>query len=545
MQTYLIITTLIWGLACPCFAKKQGAAKGQAATHTNVSYGKYERNELDFWQAKGEGPRPLLIYIHGGGWIKGDKKAMQNPQAYLAHGISVASVNYRLLGEGVTLPTPVHDAARAVQFLRSKAREWNIDKNKIVLSGQSAGACSSLWIACHDDLAKPQASDPVERESTRVLGAGVRIGQTSIDPVIIEPWIGPNVYHPMIYKAVGEESAEAMQRNYAKHKELYQEFSAINHLSKDDPPLFLEYYSRFDMSVPAKSINHGIHHPVFGAKFKEQSSKVGHNKAELMIKNHDESKQFSNVDDFVIKTLTGGGGVSVAGDTAASGDKLETIIPKPSTIISVPSKLKKFMPKRHNAKLTEAKAGSFDLVMIGDSITHNWEGQKNYKSSFAGVRMLNLGFAGDRTQNVLWRIEHGALDGISPKLVTLMIGTNHAHDPRKGFTPDQPEDVFTGIKAIVAQVRTRLPNAKLIVFSVFPRGPKTTQARVSALNTMLPKLADGKQVLHMDINETFLGKNGTYNPALYKRDQLHLDAKGYDAWAKALLPILKQYEIVK
>ena len=537
MKTQLIITTLLLSLLCPALAKKP-AAKGFVPTHANVAYDSHERTVLDFWQAKGEGPRPLLIYIHGGGWINGDKKAMKNAQTYLAHGISVATVNYRLLDKDVTLPTPVHDAARAVQFLRSKAGEWNIDKNKIVLSGQSAGACSSLWIACHDDLAKPQASDPVERESTRVLGAGVRIGQTSIDPVVIEPWIGPNVYHAMIYKAVGEDSIENAKKNYAKHKELYQEFSAINHLSKDDPALFLEYDSRFDMSIPAKSINHGIHHPVFGAKFKEQSSKVGHNKVELMIKNHDESKQFSEVDDFVIKTLTGDTHVPVSGKIVASSDK-------PATIIPVPSKLKKFMPKRHNAKLAEAKKGDFDLVMIGDSITHNWESQKNYKAAFADCKMLNLGFAGDRTQNVLWRIEHGALDGISPKLVTLMIGTNHAHDPRKGFTPDKPEDVFTGIKAIVAEVRTRLPEAKLIVFSVFPRGPESTQARVTALNAMLPKLADGKHVLHMDINETFLGKDGAYNPALYKGDQLHLSAKGYDAWAKALLPILKQYQVVK
>ncbi|MGB1875087.1 MAG: GDSL-type esterase/lipase family protein [Akkermansiaceae bacterium] len=216
---------------------------------------------------------------------------------------------------------------------------------------------------------------------------------------------------------------------------------------------------------------------------------------------------------------------------------------KPSTIIAVPSKLKKFMPKRHNQKLAEAKQGEFDLVMIGDSITHNWEGQKDYAATFAGIRMLNLGFAGDRTQNVLWRIEHGALDGISPKLVTLMIGTNHAHDPRKEFIPDKAEDVLTGIKAIVAEVRERLPGAKLIVFSVFPRGPESTQERVTALNALLPQLADGKHVFHMDINQTFLGKDGSFNPALYKRDQLHLDAKGYQAWGRALMPILKQYGV--
>ncbi len=231
---------------------------------------------------------------------------------------------------------------------------------------------------------------------------------------------------------------------------------------------------------------------------------------------------------------------SFAGKPAATGSMTHD---KPSTVIPVPSQLKKFMPSRHNAKLAEAKQGEFDLVMIGDSITHNWEGQKDYAATFAGIRMLNLGFAGDRTQNVLWRIEHGALDGLSPRLVTLMIGTNHAHDPRKGYMPDKPEDVFTGIKAIVAEVRQRLPGAKLIVFSVFPRGPETTQERVSALNAMLPQLSDGKHVFHMDINRVFLGENGSFNPELYRRDQLHLDAAGYQAWGRALLPILEQYGV--
>ena len=129
----------------------------------------------------------------------------------------------------------MHDAARAIQFLRYKAKEWNINKNKFVLSGGSAGACTSMWIACHDDLAKPQSKDPVERESTRVQGASVAGGQSSIDPKQIEPWIGPNVYHQMIYAAVGEKDIKTALKNYSKHEKLYKEFSAYNHLSSDDP----------------------------------------------------------------------------------------------------------------------------------------------------------------------------------------------------------------------------------------------------------------------------------------------------------------------
>ncbi len=214
-----------------------------------------------------------------------------------------------------------------------------------------------------------------------------------------------------------------------------------------------------------------------------------------------------------------------------------------STVVPEPSRLKKFMPSRHNAKLEQAKKSQVDLVMIGDSITHNWEGINNYAATFEGRNLLNLGFAGDRTQNVLWRLQHGALDGISPKLVTLMIGTSHAHNPRKGYSPDTAEDVFTGIKAVVAEIRSRLPESKLIVFSVFPRGPESTQERVSAVNAMLPQLADQKDVIHIDLNKDVLGKNGKINLALYGRDQLHLNAAGYAAWAKALTPILDKFGI--
>lgn len=527
VKIHFILTTFMLGLACSSFAKSP------APTHTDVAYDRHEQTVLDFWQAKGEGARPLLIYIHGGGWEKGDKRAMRNADAYLDEGISVAAINYRHTPAN-PLPAPVHDAARAVQFLRSKANEWNIDKNKVVLAGGSAGGCTSLWIACHDDLANPNANDPIERESTRVQGAGVVSAQTSIDPKVIEPWIGPKVFLSMIYRAVGEKSIEDALKNYAQHEAVYTEFSPINHLTRDDPPLFLEYDDRPEfMALPATSFNYGIHHGMFGIKFKEKSAAVGHNEVELYIKGHDETEAYADADDFIIKTLLG---ETVVPATPTAEDSVATL--KPSTVIPVPSSLKKFMPSRHNAKLEEAKNKQVDLVMIGDSITHNWESMANYSSTFEGRNVLNLGFAGDRTQNVLWRLQNGALDGISPRVVTLMVGTNHMHPPKKGYTPDSPEDIFTGIKAVVAEIRTRVPDAKLIVLSVFPRGSDEAQQRVEAVNAMLLQLADQRHVFHVDLNHAFLDENGEVNHALYGRDQLHLNSQGYEAWANALLPVL-------
>jgi acetyl esterase/lipase len=246
-------------------------------THADVAYGPHERNVLDFWQAEGDRPRPLLVFIHGGGWTKGDKSdrfaGAPDKRDLLAKGVSVASINYRLT-PAAPLPAPVHDAARAIQFLRWRARDWNIDGERICLVGGSAGACTSMWLLCHDDLADKDSDDPVLRESTRVAGAAALSGQTSIDPKQIREWLGPRVLkHRMIHMAVGEPSMGAALENYDALQELYAEFSPYHHASEDDPPLFMRYGG--DMTLPAKNADHGIHHPVFGVKMKEKANILG------------------------------------------------------------------------------------------------------------------------------------------------------------------------------------------------------------------------------------------------------------------------------
>ncbi len=277
------------------------AAEPAQATHDEVSYGPDKMNVLDFWQAEGEGPRPLLVYIHGGGWTGGDKGNTPGQyQAFLDKGISYAAVNYRLSGSS-PLPTPVHDAARAIQFLRSKAKEWNIDTSRICLTGGSAGACTSMWILLHDDLANPDAKDPIERESTRVTAAAVSGGQVSIDPKVIEEWLGPNVLkHRMIWMAVGEPNMAAAFKNYDKHKALYVEFSPYNHLDGKDPPLFMTYGS--DMTLPSKDAGHGIHHPVYGVQLKAKADAAGH-ECHLLIPGVSKPEKYESANEFLLDKL--------------------------------------------------------------------------------------------------------------------------------------------------------------------------------------------------------------------------------------------------
>ena len=242
-------------------------------THANVAYGTHERNVFDLWLAKSDAPTPLLVHIHGGGWINGDKKSLAPAtlQFMLDHGISVASVNYRY-STIAPLPAPVHDAARAIQFLRSKAKEWNLDKSRVAAFGSSAGACSSLWLNYHDDLADPKSADPVARESTRLVAAWGNAGQTSIDPKVIVGWVGDQVMnHAMIHKSVGAKDKEdALAPGY---QTLYREFSAFNHVDKSDPPALLTYSK--PTALPAPNPGVAIHHAAFGEKLKEKADQCG------------------------------------------------------------------------------------------------------------------------------------------------------------------------------------------------------------------------------------------------------------------------------
>jgi arylformamidase len=256
-------------------AGKPVAAPLPTPTHADISYGPHERNVLDVWLAKSDKPTPLAVHIHGGGWINGDKKgtAAATVKYMLDHGVSVAAINYRY-STIAPLPTPVHDAARAIQFLRSKAGEWNFDKTRVAAFGGSAGACTSLWLNYHDDLADPKSNDPVARESSKLCAAVGFSGQTAIDPKTIVPWVGEQVMnHAMISRAVGaKDGADALAR-YEEFQKLYQEFSAYTHVDKNDAPVLLVYPK--DGPAPAPGPGAAIHHANFGKKLKEKADMVG------------------------------------------------------------------------------------------------------------------------------------------------------------------------------------------------------------------------------------------------------------------------------
>ena len=266
-------------------------------TYGQVSYGPHQDMTLNFWKVESKKPTPLLVHIHGGGWLGGKKNETANPNE-LKKGYSFASIDYRLAGVKL-LPAAVHDAARAIQFLRTKAKEWNFDPNRIAVIGGSAGAASSLWLAYHDDMANPKSDDPVLRQSSRVCGAVAMGGQTTLDPFLLEKKIGlACIRHPMIWKTVGAESHEHLMKNWDQYKDLSLECSPLTHVSKDDPPVFLNYGKPAPIPVIKGD---GIHHAGFGRLLKEKCQAVGI-PCYLQVKDHEVPP--INKDNFIKKVFS-------------------------------------------------------------------------------------------------------------------------------------------------------------------------------------------------------------------------------------------------
>lgn len=257
---------------------KKPAQPAIPPTHANVSYGKHERNVMDVWLAKSDKPTPIVVCIHGGSWIGGDKAGYYGrAKTFLDAGISMATINYRLMKqaneEKVVPPVkaPLEDAARAIQFVRSKAAEWNIDKKRVGATGGSAGGASTLWLAFHDDMADPKSSDPVKRESTRLYCAAVEGAQSSLDPKELLEWM-PNYSYGA--HAFGLGNIKQMVEQREKILPWIKEYSAIELVTKDDPPIGL-YYGGVKGAKRGENHPDPTHSPMLGLLLAERLKQAG------------------------------------------------------------------------------------------------------------------------------------------------------------------------------------------------------------------------------------------------------------------------------
>jgi acetyl esterase/lipase len=247
-----------------------------APEFADVRYGDHPRNVFDLWRPRGDGPFPLVLYIHGGGFRQGDKKSLAaGPlKEYLDAGWAVAAINYRFT-DAAPAPAQYLDCARALQTLRHRAKEWNLDPRLVASTGGSAGAGTSLWLAFHDDLADPRSADPVARESTRLTAVAVTNGQSSYDPRFAEK-IGfprPNFErHDFFLSFYGITKDEI---DSPKALERYEQAAPITYLTKDDPPALLTYSFANEEVTATSDLNLVVHHPKFGIALKERMDALG------------------------------------------------------------------------------------------------------------------------------------------------------------------------------------------------------------------------------------------------------------------------------
>ncbi len=246
-------------------------------THYDVAYGPHPKQLIHFWKAESTAPTPLLLFIHGGGWQNGGRLSGLSAMLpeMLKRGISVASVEYRFIAEATAdkvvppVKGPLHDAARALQFIRSKAADWNLDKTRIAASGGSAGACTSLWLAFHPDLADPASADPVARESTRLLAAAVNGAQTTLDPQQMKDWTPNSTYGGHAF-GLGRFDNFLAQR--ATILPWIAEYSPYALVTPDDPPVYLFYSAPPALGQPQKDPTHTSN---FGVKLQEHCRASG------------------------------------------------------------------------------------------------------------------------------------------------------------------------------------------------------------------------------------------------------------------------------
>ncbi|HVS64226.1 MAG TPA: platelet-activating factor acetylhydrolase IB subunit [Thermoanaerobaculia bacterium] len=196
--------------------------------------------------------------------------------------------------------------------------------------------------------------------------------------------------------------------------------------------------------------------------------------------------------------------------------------------------------RRHEQKLADLAArAEVELVMIGDSIVHGWEeaGQDVWEQYYGDRKAFNLGFAGDRTEQVLWRLANGAVGGIQPKLIVLMIGTNNT-----GHRQDPPAQTAAGIRSILDDLQRRLPSARILLLAIFPREANASQElrRLNdEVNREIARYEDGERIFFLDLNDAFLDADGTLSEEIMP-DLLHPNERGYRLWAEAMEPTIQR-----
>ncbi|MGD9724606.1 MAG: alpha/beta hydrolase [Pirellulales bacterium] len=303
----ILVLALTIGAATHCTAAAEPTA--DKPTLENVTYGPHERNVLDLWLAKSDRPTPLVVFIHGGGFRRGDKESVRGRPVVkqcLDAGVSFASINYRFL-DHAGIADILRDSARAIQTFRQRAKEWNLDPARIAAYGSSAGAGTSMWLAFHDDLADPKADDPVRRQSSRLAAAGSLDGQVSYDLREWARYVGESPYErngaelAVFYGFQFENQVHTPDGD-----RVMKDCSMIELISPGDPPVGIACFRPDGVPVDR---GHYVHHPKHSVALAERCKQQGVECLLVLEKDigGDRAKQAEKVVAYLIEKLKAGG----------------------------------------------------------------------------------------------------------------------------------------------------------------------------------------------------------------------------------------------
>jgi len=284
MKSILVIISILVNLNFSCAQNNKPTPDLE-----NVKYGLHDRNVFDIWFADKSKITPLAIYIHGGGFKEGNKERIKanELEELLESGISVASINYRLLSNA-PLPAAHLDAKLALQFIRSKSSEWKIDKNKIGLFGGSAGSQICMWLAFSNDMANLDSLNPIEHESTRVTCVAPIGGQTTMNKEFWERLATKHLKNEEGSNYTEKIFGDTSRRNRIRMKmygsktieeadKIADDLSALSLISADDPPIFLSYFMNPNAKAPInikKVRGWLVHHVDFGIALKQKMDEL-------------------------------------------------------------------------------------------------------------------------------------------------------------------------------------------------------------------------------------------------------------------------------
>jgi len=252
--------------------------RGEAATHVDYSYGDHARNKFDLWLVESDQPTPLVAFIHGGGFISGDKSSLYNSlqiDTFLNRGVSVATINYRyqtnpnldrpFTPDDVTVLDSIHDSMRALQTIRHHADAWNIDASQLAAYGKSAGAGTVLWLGFHDDLADTSSSDPIARQSTRLSAVGALNTQFTYD---IRKW-------PAVLGIPQAWADAQLQHLTADELLILDELDFHDMMTPDDASVYVSNLHPNAGTPSLDDLGHIQHHPNHAQQLKIKSEDLG------------------------------------------------------------------------------------------------------------------------------------------------------------------------------------------------------------------------------------------------------------------------------